>query len=431
MNNPLLDKLRTQIQDQRTADYFSEVLSCYYSGNLRSAVVMLYATVICDLIFKLEDLVNIYGDKGAEKILNELKTQQENNPKSTDWEREVPEKCKDANKILSTADYCNFCSLQQLRHLCAHPVINGSRELYRPNCDIVLGHIRNMLEGILVKPAFQVKELFNIILNDLSSVKDIIVDKKQLKQYVESKFLDKFNSIELEKHIFKTLWKFIFKLDDDDCRANREINLFVLKLLVSRYKETILSYFSQDKDYFANNINTKNSTLLVFLIKFFNEYPDFFLALPKAKQLEINAIIDKDPIKSLDGLAIFRSSDFVKHIFEKTLNCHHAYLKYIAEFLENIAGHSKVLEYYIKLYEASNSYDEADWRFDDFIEPHLDEFDERQVGLLIDVTNSNGQIYDRRQAIYANNKIKNRMLVLNSKFDFSQYQHFSRFGTPK
>lgn len=424
MNNPLLDKLRAQIQDQRTADYFSEVLSCYYSGNLRSAVVMLYATVICDLIFKLEDLVNIYGDKGAEKILNELKTQQENNPKSTDWEREVPEKCKDAHKILSTADYSNFCSLQQLRHLCAHPVINGSRELYRPNSDIVLGHIRNMLEGILVKPAFQVKELFNIILDDLSAVKDIIVDEKQLKQYVESKFLDKFNSIELEEHIFKILWKFVFVLDNDECKANREINLFVLKLLVSRHKETILSYYAQNKDYFANNVNCKKTTLLFFLIKFFNEYPDFFTALPDAKQLEINAIIDNDPFKSLDGLAIFRSSDFVKHIFEKTLNCNHAYLKYIAEFLENIAGHSIVLEYYIKLYEASSSYDQADWRFDDFIEPHLTEFDEQQVSTLIDATNNNGQIYARRQAVYANNKIKDRMQALNPNFDFSQYRNF-------
>lgn len=424
MNNPLLDKLRVQIQDQRTADYFSEVLSCYYSGNLRSAIVMLYATVICDLVFKLEDLVSIYGDKGAEKILDELKTQQENNPKSTDWERDVPEKCKNANKILSTADYSNFCSLQQLRHLCAHPVINGSRELYRPNSDIVLGHIRNMLEGILVKPAFQVKELFNIILNDLSSVKDIIIDEKQLKQYVESKFLDKFNSIELEKHIFKTLWKFVFMLDNDECKTNRVINLFLLRLLVNRHKESLLSNFSKDKDYFANNIKSKDSTLLVLLIKFFNEYPDFFGALPNAKQLEINAIIDNDPFNSLNGLAIFRSTDFVKHIFEETMNCYHAYLKYIAEFLENIAGHSKALEYYIELYAASNSYDQADWRFDDFIEPHLNEFDEKQVEQLIDATNSNGQIYDRRQAPYANNKIRNRMLVLNPKFDFSRYKHF-------
>ena len=288
----------------------------------------------------------------------------------------------------------------------------------------MLGHIRNMLEGILVKPAFQVKELFNIILDDLSSVKDIIVDEKQLKQYVESKFLDKFNSIELEKHIFKTLWKFVFALENDDCKANREINLFVLKLLVNRHKETLLSYFSKDKDYFANNINSKNSTLLVLLIKFFNEYPDFFTALPDAKQLEINAIIDNDSFKSLDGLAIFRSTDFVKHIFEKTMNCYHEQLKYIAEYLENIAGHSKSLEYYIELYAASNCYDQADWRFNDFIEPHLDEFDEKQVKLLIDATNNNGQIYERRQAPYANNKIKNRMLALNPNFDFSQYRNF-------
>lgn len=146
--------------------------------------------------------------------------------------------------------------------------------------------------------------------------------------------------------------------------------------------------------------------------------------MPNAKQLEINAIIDNDPFNSLNGLAIFRSTDFVKHIFEETMNCYHAYLKYIAEFLENIAGHSKALEYYIELYAASNSYDQADWRFDDFIEPHLNEFDEKQVEQLIDATNSNGQIYDRRQAPYANNKIRNRMLVLNPKFDFSRYKHF-------
>ena len=62
MNNPIITKLKSQIQDPRTAEYFSEVLSYYYTGNLRSAVVMLYATVICNLVYKLEDLKNIYSD---------------------------------------------------------------------------------------------------------------------------------------------------------------------------------------------------------------------------------------------------------------------------------------------------------------------------------------------------------------------------------
>ena len=123
MNNPIIEKLRSNIQDERTAEYFSEVLSCYYSGNLRSAIVMLYATVICDLIYKLKELSEVYNDNGAKQILEELERQQQSNPKSTDWEKDIPEKCKNGGKILTIADYSNFCSLQQLRHLCAHPVI--------------------------------------------------------------------------------------------------------------------------------------------------------------------------------------------------------------------------------------------------------------------------------------------------------------------
>lgn len=68
MNNPLIDKLKQQIQDGRTREYFDEVLSCYYSGNYRSTIVMLYATVICDIVYKLDELVTVYGDTRAQKI---------------------------------------------------------------------------------------------------------------------------------------------------------------------------------------------------------------------------------------------------------------------------------------------------------------------------------------------------------------------------
>lgn len=76
MNNPIIEKLQSQIQDSRTAEYFGEVLSCYYSGNLRSAIVMLYSTVICDLVYKLDELKNVYGDNGATQILQELEERQ-------------------------------------------------------------------------------------------------------------------------------------------------------------------------------------------------------------------------------------------------------------------------------------------------------------------------------------------------------------------
>ena len=73
MNNPIVEKLKGQIQEYRTAEHFKEVLSCYYSGNLRSAVVIIYATVICDMIshilYKFPTCLKIRGVFQREAIL--------------------------------------------------------------------------------------------------------------------------------------------------------------------------------------------------------------------------------------------------------------------------------------------------------------------------------------------------------------------------
>ena len=46
----------------KTGEYFNEVLSNYANGNYRSAVVMLYSVAICDLLFKLQELADMYND---------------------------------------------------------------------------------------------------------------------------------------------------------------------------------------------------------------------------------------------------------------------------------------------------------------------------------------------------------------------------------
>ena len=56
----------------KTKEYFNEVLSNYANGNYRSAVVMLYSVAICDLLFKLQELVDMYNDSVAGDILREV-----------------------------------------------------------------------------------------------------------------------------------------------------------------------------------------------------------------------------------------------------------------------------------------------------------------------------------------------------------------------
>lgn len=51
------------IKDDRTRSYFEEVKSSFtIVGNYRSAVVMLWSVVVCDLVFKLQRLAEIHGD---------------------------------------------------------------------------------------------------------------------------------------------------------------------------------------------------------------------------------------------------------------------------------------------------------------------------------------------------------------------------------
>lgn len=254
MNNPSIDHLRSQIQDHRTKEYFDEVLSCYYSGNYRSAVVMLYATVICDLVYKLEELESVYNDAGAAQILTTIKGMQTANPTSADWENKLPELCRDAQKVIGIPEYNNIDALHKLRHLCAHPVLTGKQELYRPNTETMLSHLVNMLEGVLTKAAFQTSKLFEMFLDDLDSSKTILVDDTKLKSYILAKYLNKMNSDDTEYSFFKSLWKLVFKLDNQQCQENRDINFKALMILAERHKEMFADRIAKERAYFGKNV---------------------------------------------------------------------------------------------------------------------------------------------------------------------------------
>lgn len=58
-NNFELTQLEEKISQKNTRMYFSEIISSYYNDNYRAAVTLLYSVVICDLVFKLQELRDI------------------------------------------------------------------------------------------------------------------------------------------------------------------------------------------------------------------------------------------------------------------------------------------------------------------------------------------------------------------------------------
>lgn len=419
MNSPYIDSLVEQIQNNKTKEYFKEVLSSYYSGNYRSAIVMLYTCLICDLVYKLQEMSEYYNDKVSEEILKTINKKQSENPRSSEWEKYLVTEMYNNHRIIEIPEYTNIEALQQHRNLCAHPILKDGADLYSPNGSVVQAHIINMLEGVFCKSSMISGKLFERFVEDLAKVKDIFIED-EFSKYITSKYLNKVNSIEIEFLFFKKLWKFVFKITNDECENNRKINYKALIIILSRHKIEFIKRIEQDKDYFGQYINLENPTGLEHLIYLMNEYPKIFHSLPEENKVSIIAYIDKDT--HLKQCSLFNISDIKEYIF----NIGFAFdstITYLYRYLLNSYGQDTALDFYINQFSKSDSYDSADYRFEKYIRPYVNKFSEKQLKDIIVAIDSNGQIYPRKQSKYTTKIIVDKMMEMNPNFDFTKYKN--------
>ena len=132
-----LERISEQIHYGKTKAYFQEVLSSYNNGNYRSSVVMLWSVAICDIVYKLQSLIDLYDDSAAKEILREVTAIQNEDYKSSAWEIKLLDDVHEKTFLLDSSEYENLRYLQKQRHLSAHPVLNSERELHSPNKETV------------------------------------------------------------------------------------------------------------------------------------------------------------------------------------------------------------------------------------------------------------------------------------------------------
>ena len=78
-----LERITENIHYGKTKGYFQEVLSSYNNGNYRSSVVMLWSVAICDIVYKLQHLIDLYDDAAAKAILQCVTMMQDEDRKSS------------------------------------------------------------------------------------------------------------------------------------------------------------------------------------------------------------------------------------------------------------------------------------------------------------------------------------------------------------
>lgn len=422
-----IEQRATQIFDTRSKEYFSEVLSCYAAGNYRSAVVMLWSVVVCDLLFKLQHLVDLYGDDKAKNILAEIGKLQEDNERSPVWETKLVESVAEQTQLIDIAERENLLHLQRQRHLAAHPVVNANFQLHRPNRDTARALIRNALDGLLMKAPILSKQVVGDLVEDLAQASGILIDDKKLKAYLESKYYSRFNP-EVEKAVFKALWKFVFRLTDETCEKNRAINYSALRLLFERNPAQFRKQVEADSDYFSTIANGGDP--VVCLIHFLSREASLYGLLADHAKTAIQHVADNDVTsrclawftaslpEHADLLRVWIVGNEYPDIERETWDD----LREISDSPEWVGTVVRLASAY---YVASSNYDGADKRFNEAIRPLLPLFTLDDCIELIRGIEINGQTWERRGAYRDHRELRTRALEIDPAVDLTEYRVFN------
>lgn len=405
-----------KIKNANTKEYFKEVYQTFVNGNYRSSTVMLYSVLICDLVYKLRDLRDVYGDTKAKKILDEIEVMQAKNPSSPEWESKLIEFIKDRTSLLEPSDIVAIESLQKFRHLSAHPVLNNSDLLYSPNRDTVQSLIRNILEGVLTNPPFFSNRIFDTMLADLAEVQDKIIEDDGLEKYVKSRYIKRLKETDFRK-LFRSLWKVVFITDDTESIESRKVNYKVLKIFVSYDKPTCLDLLRKEP-YFYSNVNKDEHISRI--IRLLASFPEFYNLLEGSLKLLIGSKITAEG--EYRFLAWFIKPSIKDHIISLKAEDFSSISTYSFYFMKSLCKQNgckkELIDFAIEYFGTSDSFDTTNNRYNNILTHIAEELTIEQTKRLLEISNSNYQVYQR---IGMKNKLQHIAEKYEREIDKSLY----------
>ena len=256
------------------SEYFREVISSYDNGNYRSAIVMLYSTIVCDLILKLKELSEVYSDSKAESMLAEIDKQRAKAFDSS-WEWKLIHSIRDRTELLSDEAFAMLQHIYDLRNFSAHPAMNEEYELISPTPEMTVAYIKQALDCVLTKPSVFAQNIVDRISDDIANRKDIFLnDLKVLNNYLEKVYFSRM-SAKVKNQVFKAFWKFTFKKDEGEIfDSNRVINRKTLEILLSKHGQEICQYVRENAAFFTASNSSKCMKNLCVLLAYYPQVYD-------------------------------------------------------------------------------------------------------------------------------------------------------------
>lgn len=300
----ILDEQIENISNKNSEECIREAIACFNNGNYRASVAVLYTAIIFDLLQKVVELSEIYHDKSAASIIENIKKSQKQNPKSPEWEATLIAEIEKKTHLITPYETATLLQIKQERNYAAHPIISfdsddNSVKLKNITKETAKDLIRKAFEIVFLKDTILAKDIINDIIRDANNYYDKI-GKEGLKEFLETKYFKYLTQYRKEK-LFKALWKFVFILDDENCNKNRQSNYYTFLALFDNSHNQLCELIKKDNTLFFGKLEIENfcswvqkhnlemketyipyfkkNSRIYFFIQFIEEYPELYKEL--------------------------------------------------------------------------------------------------------------------------------------------------------
>lgn len=384
-----LEKEVNKIYIPQTREYFKEVLSSYVNHNYRSAIVILYTVCLADIVYKLQELRDMYNDSVAKNILIEIQKEQEVSTSKSSWEKLLIDNVCSKTELLDTSADIALRHLYDWRNLCAHPAFGKDSELFLPSAEQVAASMRACLDNILTKPSVFVKNIVDTMSNDINEKRNIFLgDEEVFIQYIDSKYLQRMSDKMFIK-VFRAFWRFTFVLTDPICENNREINNLLLehmftikeKLIIKDVEEHVESYTIKEDDQIISNA-----------VYFFSKCPKVYAPMSSIMKLMLENNVEGKDIFILTWFMCDNMKEHLKRIKHK-ICVNDKIVKYFMDTYVNEGFKKQLIDYSIELAFNAMYFYQSDFVFYNYIVPFCQEMTSAQLKECIRAFDTNNQFY--------------------------------------
>lgn len=340
---------------------------------------------------------------------------------SSEWEWTLIKKIREKTELLPDESYVMVEHIYDYRNFSAHPALNEDYELISPSQEITVAYVKQSLHNIFSKPPVFAQNIVDRLSDEIAEKKDIYKDDYEaFRTFLQKAYLRRMSN-KMVTQVFKSFWKFTFIKSEGDVFAdNRLMNRRTLEVMLESHRDLLCNYIRDNSSHFGLAQDDACESHLCVLLAFF---PQIYPLLDATTQHQIVAF-DKADIGCIKW---FVCGDLEQHIM--TYCCGNdlissAILNILQKICTDQGQPNLFVAFLLKYYSESNSYNSTRNRFDRTISKYLDIFTATNFVKLIEIINSNNQIYGYGWQQERNDKIMEYAKKVLPEIDLSVYEHF-------